>query len=168
MCLGFLGFLFFLVLSVFIHFPLSFFNMKFSIYLLMLVSTPVPQCTSGGHRGTLWEFVSPFTVGCRDQAQVIRFCSRSLCLWSQLKEASAWTSSVKQMGDLRVLGSPSVDPMIVSHERSSVLDLYSSPLCGLSRAADFLKNKTGPSPVWMMSVISRKEKAEHCFISSLT
>lgn len=51
-------------------------------------------------------------------------------------------SSVKQMGDLRVLGSPSVDPMIVSHERNSVLDLYSSPLCGLSRAADFVKNKT--------------------------
>lgn len=37
---------------------------------------------------------------------------------------------------------PKCCPMIVSHERSSVLDLYSSPLCGFFRAADFLKNKT--------------------------
>lgn len=90
----------------------------------------------------MWELVSPFTVGCRDQAQVIRLCCRSLCLWSQLKEASAWMLSVKQMGELRVPVSPSVDPMIVSYERSSVLDLHSFLLCGLSRTADFLKNKT--------------------------
>lgn len=139
----------FLFSSVYFYsLPSFIFDINFSIYLLLLVPTPVPQCTSGGHRAHCGSWCSPFTEGRGDQAQVVRLCHRSLCLWSQLKEASAWTSSVKQMGDLK-------DPMIVSHERSSVLGLHAFPLCG-------------PSPVWVMPVISRKEKAEHCFISSLT